>query len=182
MNESRISVRYAKAAFETALEKGMMKEVGEDMAIILTVSHSPDFRAFAGNPAIPPSKKKEIFHKAFENKLNPVTFSLTDLVITNGRESYLAAIARNFIALSRKELGITNAEVTTAVEITEQLRSTLKKVISDTFNTKAEIKEFVDPALIGGFIVRIEDNLFDASVKTKLKKIGKEMGSRAETD
>jgi F-type H+-transporting ATPase subunit delta len=182
MNESRISVRYAKAVFEVALDKGVLKEVGEDMAIILNVSYSPDFRIFAGNPAIPPSKKKEIFHAAFENELNPVTFSLTDLVIANGREGYLAAIARNFIALSKKEMGITDAEVTTAVGITEQLRSRLKKVISDTFSTRAEIKEFVDPAIIGGFVVRIEDNLFDASVRTKLKKIGKELGSRAEND
>lgn len=180
MNESRISVRYAKALFEAALEKEMLKETGDDMALILHVSHSPEFRILADNPVIPPSKKRAIFHAAFKDQLNAVTFSLADLVIKNGREKYLAAIARNYIALKKDYLGITEVDVTTAEAITDKLRARLQSIISDTFDTKAEITEYVDPAIIGGFIVKIEDNLFDASVRTKLKNIGKKLGSQAE--
>jgi F-type H+-transporting ATPase subunit delta len=175
MNESRISVRYARALFETALERDTVEETGRDMRFILDVSRIPEFRALISNPVIPLSKKTKIFHAAFSGHLNPLTSAMADLVISKGREPYLAQIARNFLKMSREHLGITEVVLTTAVKPGNEIKENIKKIISARFNTKIDLMEVVKPDIIGGFVLRLEDKLIDASVRAKLKVIAKEM-------
>jgi F-type H+-transporting ATPase subunit delta len=175
MNESRISVRYANALFETAQEENSVAQTGKDMKFILEVNNTPEFRSLINNPVIPNSKKTAIFHAAFSGQLGPLSLSLADLVIAKSRERYLAQIARNFISMAREHLGITEVTLTTAIEPEPALKEKISGVISSTFDTKIELHEVIDPDIIGGFIVRIEDKLFDSSVRNKLRNIAREM-------
>ncbi|MBE0675439.1 MAG: ATP synthase F1 subunit delta [Bacteroidales bacterium] len=175
MNESRISVRYAKALFETAQEENSVGQTGQDMKFILAVNDTPEFRSLINNPVIPISRKTAIFHSAFSGQIGPLSLSLANLVIAKGRERYLAQIARNFISMAREHLGITEVTLTTAIEPEPDLREKIAGVISSTFDTKIDLHEVVNPDIIGGFIIRIEDRLFDSSVRNKLRNIAREM-------
>lgn len=175
MNDSKISVRYSKALFQTALENKIIDKVMADMALITEVYKAPEMKEFLLSPIIPPSKKISIFHKLFEGNVQKVTLSLLDLLVQNGRESFLPAIARAFIRETQIHRGVTEAVLTTAVPVDTKVRKQISDLVEDTFSTKVELKEVVDPEIIGGFILRVEDNYIDASIKNKLRKVRKEL-------
>jgi F-type H+-transporting ATPase subunit delta len=95
--------------------------------------------------------------------------------VKNGRESFLPAIARNFVHETKKYKGITESVLTTAINVDDNIRKQITDLISGIFKTKVELKESIDPEIIGGFILQIDDNYIDASIKNKLRKIKKEL-------
>lgn len=175
MNESKISVRYSRALFQSALEKKILDEVNQDMILISEVCKMADTKEFLHSPIIVPSKKIAIFHKIFGESIEKISLSLIDLVVQNGRERYLPAIARVFIHDTLKYKGITKSVLTTAIAIDEKVKNKIISIISAGFNTKVELEEVVDSDIIGGFILRIDDNYIDASVRNKLNRIKKEL-------
>lgn len=175
MNDSKISVRYSRAIFQSALENKLLDKVFQDMIFISEICKNKETKEFLHSPIIIPSKKEAIFHKMLEGNVENITLSLIDLVVKNGRESFLPAIARNFIHETKKYKGITESLLTTAVSVDNKLKKQITDLISDVFKTKAELKEIIDPEIIGGFILQIDDNYIDASIRNKLRKIKKEL-------
>jgi F-type H+-transporting ATPase subunit delta len=175
MNDSKISVRYSRALFQSALEKKILDEVNKDMIFIAEVCKMQEIKEFLHSPIIVPSKKTDIFHKILGGNVEKITMSLIDLVVRNGRETFLPAIARVFIHETMAYNGITKSVLTTAIRIDPDIRERISKMISEVFNTRAELEEVIDPAIVGGFILHIDDNYIDASVRNKLNKIKKEL-------
>jgi F-type H+-transporting ATPase subunit delta len=175
MNESIISVRYSRALFQSALEGKILEKVNEDMIFISQVCKVPETKEFLHSPIIFPSKKIEIFHAIFKGNVESITLSIIDLLVKNGRESYLPAIARVFIHETKKYKGITESVLTTAVKVDAKIKKQITDLLSDVFKTKIEIEENIDSEIIGGFILRVDDNYIDASIKNKLRKIKKEL-------
>jgi F-type H+-transporting ATPase subunit delta len=175
MNDSKISVRYSRAIFQSAVEKKTLDKVYQDMIFISEICRTPETKEFLQSPIISPSKKQAIFHKMFDGNIEKITLSLIDLTVKNGRESFIPAIARNFIHETKKYRGITESVLTTAVKVDDEVKKQITTLISDIFKTTVELKETVDPEIIGGFILQIDDNYIDASIKNKLRKIKKEL-------
>jgi len=175
MNDSKISVRYSRALFQSALEKKILEKVNEDMIFISEICKIQEAKEFLHSPVIFPSKKTEIFHKILGNNLEEITLSLIDLVVKNGRESFLPAIARVFIHETKKYKGITESVLTTAVKVNAKVKKQIIELISEVFKTKVELEENIDRDLIGGFILRVDDNYIDASIRNKLRRIKKEL-------
>jgi F-type H+-transporting ATPase subunit delta len=173
MNESRISVRYSRAVFESALEKNILDDINSDMKLILEVCRIPEFNELLVSPIILPSKKIRLIHSVLGNNLNSLTFSFLDLVVRNGREKYIPAIARVFMHDTMEYKGITECYLTSAVKVEPKILNDVTKLISDIFRTKVDLKDTIDEELIGGFVLRVADNYIDASVKNKLRKIKK---------
>lgn len=176
MNYSKISVRYARALFELAKEKGLSEKIREDLNLILLFyGESSDFRLIISSPVIKSSKKKEIFHALFRNRLNPITLSFIDLVIKNRRESNLSDIARGFSHLYKREADIKSVKLTLPVEIDESLQQKLQEMIQSALSSNIELEKQINADILGGFIIQIEDQLLDASVSAKLRNIKKEL-------
>jgi F-type H+-transporting ATPase subunit delta len=175
MNDSKISVRYCKAIFQSALEKKILDKVYQDMIFIAEICKIPETKEFLHSPIIIPSKKEAIFHKILEGNVEDITLSLINLIVKNGREIFLPAIARNFIHETKKFKGITESVLTTAVTVDEKVRKQVIDLISDVFKTKVELQEIIDSEIVGGFILQIDDNYIDASIRNKLRKIRKEL-------
>jgi F-type H+-transporting ATPase subunit delta len=175
MNNSKISVRYSRAIFQSALERKNLDKVYQDMIFISEVCKSPETKEFLKSPIIIPSKKEAIFHSMLEGNVEDITLSLLDLIVKNGRESFIPLIALNFIHETKKYKGITESVLTTAVKVDEKIKKQVIDVISDIFKTKVELKENIDPEIIGGFILQIDDSYINASIKNKLRKIKKEL-------
>ena len=175
MNDSKISVRYSRALFQSALEKNILDEVNQDMIFIAETCKLPEAKEFLHSPVIAPSKKIEIFHNIFGGNVQMITLALIDLVVKNGRESFLPSIARVFIHETLRHKGITKSVLTTAVVLDEKVKKQIINMISKVFKTKVELEEVIDTEIIGGFILRVDDNYIDASVRNKLNKIKKEL-------
>ncbi len=175
MNDSKISVRYARALFQSAVEKKVLDNVYRDMEYIASVCALPEMKELISSPIIRPSKKLEILKKVFGDKLEKITVSLIEIVVANGRESFLSAIARVFIKETKEYKGITESVLTTAVSVKPDVRKKITELIESIYKTKVDLKEIIDPEIIGGFILRVEDQYLDASVRNKLRKIEKEL-------
>ena len=175
MNDSKISVRYSRALFQLALEKKILDQVNQDMILISEVCKAPEAKEFLHSPVIYPSKKEAILHKMFGDNIQKITLSLIDLIVKNGRESYIPAIAREFIHETKKFKGITESVLTTAVKVDDKIKKEITDLVSEVFNTKIELEENIDPEIVGGFILRVDDNYIDASIRNKLRKIKKEL-------
>jgi F-type H+-transporting ATPase subunit delta len=175
MNNSKISVRYSRALFELALEKKLLDKVYQDMIFISEICKNPETKEFLKSPIIIPSKKEAIFHSMLEGNVEDITLLLLDLIVKNGRESFIPLIALNFIHETKKYKGITESVLTTAVKVDDNVKKQVTDLISDIFKTKVELKENIDPGIIGGFILQIDDKYIDTSIKNKLRKIKKEL-------
>jgi F-type H+-transporting ATPase subunit delta len=181
MNESKISVRYSKALFQSAAGKKQLDKVYQDMIFISEICRMNEVKEVLDSPIIIPSKKKTIFHAILEKNVEKITLSLVDLLIKNGRESHLPAVARVFRDETLKYRGITETYLTTAVPVNDKIRKQITELISSVFKTKVELKENVDSGIIGGFILKVNDNFIDASVRNKLRKIKKGLSVRIDS-
>ncbi|MBA4321667.1 MAG: ATP synthase F1 subunit delta [Odoribacter sp.] len=179
MNDSKISVRYSRALFQLAAEKDLLEKVSIDMLFISEVCKIIEVKEVLDSPIIVPSKKRSIIHSILEKNTEKITLSLVDLLIRNGRESFLPAVARVFRDEFLKYKGITETFLTTSVPVNDKVRKQISELIASVFKTKVELKESVDKELIGGFILKVNDNYIDASVRNKLRKIRKELSVRS---
>jgi len=172
MNDSKISVRYAKAFFNHALEKGILDNVMQDVKLIFTVSQTvPDFNILLQSPVIAQKKKQSVIKHTFGDSLNPATFEFLNLIIANKRETFIEQIARNFLTQFRELKGIKKAVITTAVPVSENTKRNIMQFVKNQYNSEVELEEIVDNKIVGGFVLRVNDLQIDASFSSKLKKI-----------
>jgi len=178
MNDGKISVRYSRALFESALDKKLLDKVYDDMIFLSGICDLPEMKEFLNSPIIVPSKKIEIFRNITADNIQELTMSFIELVVINERESFLPAMTRVFRQETKKYRGITESVLITAVSVDEKIKKQVSDLIAGLFKTKVDLTGTIDKEIIGGFILRIEDNYIDASVRTKLRRIEKELKGR----
>lgn len=172
MNQSKISVRYAKAIFETAKENNVQKEVFSDFILISDlISKNADFNEVISSPVIKPSEKALLFSEVFTSAVNALTMKFLGLIVSNNREKYLVDIARVYSDLYHKENNIKEVVLTTPFGIDDEIKEQLAKTVADSFKSGVEVKDQINPNMIGGVIVRIDNMQLDLSIATQLKEI-----------
>jgi F-type H+-transporting ATPase subunit delta len=107
--------------------------------------------------------------------LNPLTLEFIDLLVKNNRLPFVEGIARKFNERYKAYKGITEVRLTTVSPLDKAVQKNILKHIVFKINQKVSLEEIIDPEIIGGFIIKIEDEQVDASVKTRLNKIKKEL-------
>ena len=175
MNESQISVRYAKALFQSAAEQHLLDDVYKDMEVLSSTCKLEDFQYMLLVPTLQPSQKIRLVGDIFEKNISKLSLSMINLVIKNKRESFLPGIARNFKDLYRKERGISTASLITAQQVDESEMDGIRKLIKKAYDSEVELTTAVDGNVIGGFILTIEDMRYDASVANNLKNLKKQL-------
>lgn len=175
MNESIISVRYSKALFLSAKEKGIVDRVREDMKLLLEISAQEDVRDLITSPVIQKSIKRDTLNEVFKDSVGTISMSLILLTVTNNREAFLPGIARSFIDMADRFNGITKVTLTTAVTVSDSVRQSITGLIERRLQTTVDLEEKRDTGVIGGFLLKVEDTFVDASVKSQLRKIRKQI-------
>jgi F-type H+-transporting ATPase subunit delta len=177
MNESRAAIRYAKAVLELSVEKKATVAVETDMRnISSTISASNDLRAMLGSPVIKGNTKKEALSAIFSGYHN-ITEGLISMLVDNKRISLLNEVALKYIILNEELKGEGVAFVTTAVPITSELEKEILKRVTTITGKKVSIKNKVDESIIGGFVLRIGDLQYDASIANKLSNLKREFNN-----
>ena len=176
MNESKISVRYAKALFSEAKESNTLDSLRKDFTFLSQcIRELPELQNLIQSAVIRSGKKTEIFESVFKDSFSKLTMSFLRLVLANRREEYLPGIARYFLSLIKSGQNIQSAEFITATAISENTKQSVISLVSKKFNAQVELEERVDEKILGGFILRVGDEQIDASIASKLSKIKKEL-------
>jgi F-type H+-transporting ATPase subunit delta len=177
MSGIRAAIRYAKAILEIADSKGVASEVSADMTLIATtITGNSELTHFIQNPLIKTDTKKNVVLEVFAS-VNPVTQSLFHLLLENKRFEILAAIAVEYNNLFDVMNGVEVAKVTTAFPMDAALEAKLLAKIATFSDKKVTIENTVDASIIGGFILRIGDKQYNASVANRLHVLKRELSN-----
>lgn len=174
---SRAAIRYAKAIIDIATSSGRAEAVNNDMkSIVLAVSQNAELKDFLANPVIKMEDKKAALTSIFSD-IQAETKSLFHLLFENKRFEILGSIAQQYNELYDESIGVQVAKVTTAFPITADLQTKVLAKIAEFSNKKITIENIVDPAIIGGFILRVGDKQYNASVASKLGELKREFSN-----
>ena len=177
MSGIRAAIRYAKAILEIADSKGVTSEVSADMTLIAkTITGNTELTHFIQNPLIKTDTKKNVVIEVFAS-VNPVTQSLFHLLLENKRFEILAAIAVEYNNLFDVMNGVEVAKVTTAFPMDAALEAKVLAKIATFSDKKVTIENTVDASIIGGFILRIGDKQYNASVANRLHVLKRELSN-----
>ncbi len=179
MNTSKISVRYAKALFLAAKDADILEKIFRNVTLIREVLEEvPEFKTTLGNPVMTEKEKRTLLDNTFREYLDDLTIKFLDLLTENNRLVFLPDMARDFIDLYKKELGISYAQLITAIKVDKKIIENIREKLSVHLKKKVQLTAKTDPSIIGGFILRIEDLQFDASIASELKRYKKELIKR----
>ncbi len=179
MKGTRVALRYAKSLLSLADERNILEQVKDDMLALASVcEENTDFRDMLKSPVVKSDRKAAILKQVFEKEVCELSMKFINLVLEKRREAILGAIAKSFIDLYNDLKNIVKATVVTANAITEDTRnkvlSQLKLVAGDA---NILIEEQVDESIIGGFVLRIGDTEYNASIANKLQQLKREFVS-----
>ncbi|MBN9492140.1 ATP synthase F1 subunit delta [bacterium] len=173
MAELRAARRYAQAAFQIAVDSGTIPTWRSDLADIAQVLSESDLAAALDDRRMPLAIRYEMIERVLD--ISPLALNLAKLLVQKGRSLDASAVADAFNELADEHDGIAHAEITTAVDLNPTQVANIEQQLSTTLNKHVQAVAAVDPAIIGGIIVRVGDRMVDASVRTRLKQLRKEL-------
>ena len=177
MSSTRAAIRYAKAILDIASSKNAANEVSNDMFLISsTIKENVELDTFIQNPTIKVEVKENALLEVFANT-NGVTKSLFHLLFENKRFEILGAVASEYTKLFAEMNGVEIAKVTTAIPMDADLEAKVKAKIATFSDKKVTIENTVDASIIGGFILRIGDKQYNASVANRLQVLKRELSN-----
>lgn len=175
MNYSAIAIRYSKALFTLAEEKHKLDKVYKDITLIKSVCETEkSFQNLLHFPIIKSSKKISIFNELFSNKIDSLTLDFLKLISNNKREMHLLSMCYSFINLYKDAKFIQTVHFTSVNKIDRSTKNKIIGMLKKQHKGYIELIEHTDDNLIGGFILRIDDRQYDASVANSLKNIERE--------
>jgi F-type H+-transporting ATPase subunit delta len=176
MSNSKAASRYAKSLIDLSTEQNSMEAMRADMiSIVQVIDANPVLGAILNNPIIPLDKKAGILKNIFADKVHLVTQTFLNLIVSKGRAGIVYETAKAFMSQYNALKGIITAEVTSAIALTDLNRTEIIAIVKrEVGANEVIIKEKVDERLIGGFILKVGDRQFDASISSSLNKLKKE--------
>jgi F-type H+-transporting ATPase subunit delta len=169
----KVAEPYAEALLRVAQTKDSLTETRSDMSIICHyLSHFKELNKVLKNPVILKNAKKNVIKDVFEKHINSNTLKFLLFLVDCGRIEILEFIAEIYTDIAFKAESIEIAKVTSSVPLTKEQQIELSqklKMITGIKTFKLALK--VDSDLIGGFLVQIGSQRFDASLLGQLKRI-----------
>lgn len=170
---SRAAVRYAKAMLSLAKEQNATDAVFAEMQQInATVVESADLRGLISSPLIADSLKKSSLEAVFASA-GAITKGLFGTLVTNKRVDKLQDVALSYISLYEQDKGSQVAKVTTAVPLNDTLENAILSKVKELTGKEASLEVTVDASILGGFILRVGDLQYNASIASQLASLKK---------
>ncbi len=169
--------RYATALFELARDEKQLEAVGTSLATLReTLRDSEDFRELTTSPLVSRDQATgAVAATAAAMRLDPITTNFLGVLARNRRLSQLGAIIRTFTMLAAGHRGETTAEVTSAHPLTDDQVAALRQNLRTRIGRDVAVDLSVDPAILGGLVVKIGSQMIDGSIRTKLNSLAQAM-------
>jgi len=163
--------RYARAIFELAQQEGQLEAWADRLADVRVVFSAPEVSGVLENPTIARDRREEAITEVLGERADREVVNLAKLLVESGRVRLVGDIADEYSALVDQAAGRVRATATAAVELTEREKESLARNLADRLAREVMLETRVDPAILGGLVVRIGDRVIDASVATRLQRL-----------
>ncbi|MBM2832311.1 MAG: atpH [Dehalococcoidia bacterium] len=164
--------RYARAVLELARESGELDKWRQELEKLSVLLQEPGLPALLRSPKLPFGHKKKVLDERLKG-LSPLTLNLAGLLVLRGRLGLLNSLVKEYGRLVDAHYGIEHIEVTTAVPLGQSDLQQVSGRLAAALGKKVILESRVEPALLGGLVVRVGDHLIDGSVRKRLELLGK---------
>jgi F-type H+-transporting ATPase subunit delta len=168
---------YANALFEAARDQGKLEPVREQLQqVVEAEAQVPELRELLRNPQLDPRARAA----ALEDVLGDAEELVRNFLLVladKGRTGQLEEIARELERLIARHEGVVHAELTTAVELSDEEARKLLDQIEQASGSKVEARRSVDPDLIGGIVLQVGSHRLDASVRGRLERLRRQLAT-----
>lgn len=172
MKGSRVGNRYAKALFELAVEKKLLSSIEADLQLLVNdYQKSAEFRLMMSSPVIASSVKRKIFAELYKKRLQLLTYNFIQLLFQKNREANLPDIIGSFDQLMDEHKGIIRGEVRSVAPLSPAQIKALKAHLDKLYGKDVQLEQQTDPTLLGGFIVKVQERVFDSSLRNQLNTL-----------
>lgn len=171
-----ITIRYARALHKSAVQMGCDEAVYADMKNLQQAYVAvPQLRRTIDNPMLDAETKEKVLAAACGKAPAELTVRFLKLVISEGRETVMQLIASSYITLYRKQKNIIHGRLITATAVSPATEQKMRQMVEQKTQGTVEFLTEVNPDIIGGFILEYDTYRMDASVKTQLNSILKNL-------
>lgn len=170
-----VAAPYAAALYEAATEAKALREVDGDLAAIAdAIATDPALARALVNPAVPAEAKGRVLADLAKGA-NPLVGRFLAVVLQHRRLDALPEIQRAFAELVRLEQNELAVQLTTAVAIDDKTADKVQKQLASATGLTVTMERTVDPAILGGVVLRVRDRLIDASLRRRLDLLGRSL-------
>ena len=166
--------RYAEAAFQLALEADALDQWGQELGQATQASAEPEVRAFWEHAKVPAEQKLALIDQALPDG-QPLVRNLISLLVLRGLAGRLPEIHAEYRRLVNEHQGRVQVDVTSAVPLDDAQRDRVTTAVRGVVNKDIELVTHVDPSILGGLVLMVEDKLIDGSTKAKLQRLRRNM-------
>ncbi|HYG50684.1 MAG TPA: ATP synthase F1 subunit delta [Flavobacteriales bacterium] len=175
MKGTKSASRYAKSLMVLAIEQNLLEQAYADMKLIDdTCDQTKELQLLLKSPVVKADKKEAIMKAVFKGKLSAITEQFVQLIIRHRRENILHEISDSFVKQYQAYKKIDVAEIISAIPLKADIKANLVAQLKKQSGREVLVKEIVDPAIIGGLVVRIGDKQYDGSIARKLNDLKKD--------
>lgn len=162
--------RYAAAIAGIARQTNSWEPWRRDLSALGRALDDPEVRPTLADPRVSTERKQQLLHGALGHDVAPETRNLVDVMLRRNRIDLLPDVIAWFDDLADRALGVRRVSVTSATPLSEDQRQQLKRRLGGT-PEQVVLSERVDPALLGGLVVRWQDIIWDYSVRARLESL-----------
>ena len=170
MRRTTAARRYAEAAFEVALAEDALERWASDLRAAAAVTEVEEVARVLENPGIPFDRRREALEAALGG-VDPKVRNLVMLLLQRRRIDQLQPVAEHFQSLVDRQNGVLTGRATSAAPLSPDEADEVGRRMEELTGARIELIFDVDPALLGGVVVRIGDRLYDGSVRGRLERL-----------
>jgi F-type H+-transporting ATPase subunit delta len=167
--------RYARAIFELAREESQLEEWSRHIATVGEMLSVPEVQAVMANPTISIQERQAAIASLLDSPAGPEGVNLGKLLVGAGRLDEVAGIEEEYNRLVDEAAGRVSAIATTAVELSSEDYEGLTRSLSRQLGREVRLTAAVDPAVLGGLVLRLGDHVIDASLASRLQQLRRQL-------
>jgi F-type H+-transporting ATPase subunit delta len=176
MNEGKISVRYAQALYALAEEKKLQKDIYASMERLTQAFFEvPALARTLANPMHSRTEKLDLLITASACKPKSLLAEFFGFVIDKGREEFMVFISMSFQKIYREKERVVIGKITSAIPLKEASLTKIRHLVDQQFSASIELSTEVEPDILGGFILEVDNYRMDSSIRTELDNIRTEL-------
>ncbi|MGN1134417.1 MAG: ATP synthase F1 subunit delta [Oscillospiraceae bacterium] len=169
---------YAEALFELCREENCLEDTFGELSLLNDIFNSnEDFIRLLSSPLLGEDEKSEVLSNVFNGEISKLTFNFLCVLSAKKRMSYFPGIYHEFKGMYLDETGILEVNITTASQISDNIKEKLIQKLEKVTGKKIFLNEKIDKSLLGGIKVQYGDKEIDSSVKSKLDELKKQINS-----